>query len=103
MDNPLGMSPRQSICDLQSTIERLIDWEGPSIQALRQGDTRNEFHHDEIDAIHGVNVMNGDDIGMVQSRRRSGFLNESALEGLAGNQFGRNDLQSNVAIQAIVV
>jgi hypothetical protein len=59
----------------------------------------DELHHDEIDAVGLLNVMDRDDVGMVQAGRRLGFLQEAA-PAVWGLVAFWQDLDGHLALQA---
>jgi hypothetical protein len=60
------------------------------------------LHHHEVDAIERVNLVDGDDIRVIQSRSGLGLLHEAALAVRIGHLFGRQEFDGDEAVQARV-
>src|SRR4030095_3342787 len=60
------------------------------------------FHDNEVPAILTGDVVDGDDVGMVQGRRRFGFLCKAPFAIRICHEFGRKYLDSDEAVQMLV-
>jgi hypothetical protein len=65
-------------------------------QQLPQGRAFDELHHDEELAVEFPDVVNGDDPGVVQSRRRSCFVLETPNGAGVGQRFDAEDFDGDV-------
>jgi hypothetical protein len=62
----------------------------------------HELHHEEIDAVIRVEVVNGRDVGMIEPRQRQRFLLESGAAFVVGEAAVRQQLECDVAIETLV-
>ena len=65
----------------------------------RPGD---ELHHEEIDAVIGIEVVNGRDVRVIEPRQRQRFLLESGAALVVGEAAVRQQLEGDVAIETLV-
>ena len=66
------------------------------------GDAVHQLHDDEVDAAVRVDVVNGDDVGMVEGGGRPRFLGEAALS-LVAVRARVQHLHRHLAAQALIV
>ena len=66
---------------------------------LVEGLALDVLHHDEVRAVLGADVVDGDDVGMVQSAGGLGLLHEALLAAGVGDLVGGQDLDRHGAIQ----
>jgi hypothetical protein len=59
----------------------------------------DELHGNEGHPVGFVDLIDYGNIGMLESGRRLGLLNEPALPLRVGNQLGRQDLEGDLAVQ----
>ncbi len=96
------------IGDLDGVFEQLFERKCARQQAVLQGLAAQHFHDDELLALIFVlgNLVDGADVGMVQSRRGPGFTAKT-LQGLGiasqipGEKFER-DAASEVKVLSLV-
>src|SRR5262245_18804959 len=62
----------------------------------------DKLHHDEVAVVCGVDVVDGDDVRVVQRRRRARFLGEAALS-LRASWTGLQDFDRDFAPKAFVL
>jgi len=60
------------------------------------------LHYDEVHAIEDIDVVNGDDVGMIQRRRRLGLLHETPLALWVGNPFRRKNLDIDEPVEVSI-
>jgi hypothetical protein len=60
----------------------------------------DEFHHDEIDAVGGLDFVNGDDVGVIQRRSGLRFLDKASPTVLIFEAIGGQNLDRHVAVEA---
>ena len=65
--------PRQSIRNLCCDADCLAKWNGTRLQQLPHRLATNQFHGDEVLVFHATELVNGDDVGVVERGRRTGF------------------------------
>ena len=68
---------RERIGHLAGDLKRLLERRSPASQQLPEGRAFDELHHDEELAVELADVVDGDDAGVVQRGRRSGFVLET--------------------------
>ena len=92
----------QSFYQLHDQVERLalIKWAGN--QFFFQRYARNQFHHQKIGVIPGVEVVHNCDVWMSQAGKGKGFFTEAAAGSLIGETAGRQYLQGDIAVEALV-
>src|SRR5262245_65238248 len=62
----------------------------------------DKLHHDEVAIVRRVDVVDGDDVRVVQRRRRTRFLGEAALS-LRARGTGLQDFDRDLAPKAFVL
>src|SRR5262249_22102330 len=93
----------QGVRDLRRIAESLVQPEPPARCQLRECLSRDEFHHQEIRAVLTVNVVNGDNSGMVERRSGLRLLDEAALPLRVGDLIGGQDLDRDQPVQPHVL
>src|SRR5215469_4426625 len=63
----------QSVSDLNAEIQQGFDFQGFTVDRLSECLSLQQLHGDEGTLVNFVNFVNGANVGMVQSRCRSGF------------------------------
>jgi len=85
----------ERVGDLDGVFEQRLERERTRLQPVLQGLAAQHFHHDEMLSLVFRNLVDGADVGMVQSRRGPGFTAKT-FEGLGivgqflGQKFERN-------------
>ncbi len=77
MDDPLGVRRLHRLGDLPRYAQRLFDRKPSPPQTLSECLSFDEFQHEEVRALIGIESMNGGDVRMVQRRQRFGFALET--------------------------
>ena len=62
----------------------------------------HELHDDEVDALGGLDLVDGDDVGVVESGDRARLLLEAGAAGLVRQPVCRQDLDRDLAAEARV-
>src|ERR1035438_10434119 len=88
---------------LDGVVERLGKGEGPSVDLLAEGLAIDEFSSDERDIAGLPDVVDGDDVGVVESGSGTGFLSETENPLGVLCRLGREQLQGDFAIEASVL
>ena len=73
-----------------------MPWRGISASRLLPAD---ELHHDEVEAVSGLDLVNRDDVRMVQRRGGFRFLDKPLAAGLVGHAVVREDLDGDFAVE----
>jgi len=81
-------------------LQHLVEAQTFVPDQLAQRVARHVLHGDEVRAIDAVDLVNGDDIGVVERRRRPGFLHEAALALRIGHCLSLQHLDGNQPVQA---
>ena len=81
MDNSLGMSGVESVCNFNTDFNNALDFQGPTVNEMLERRAIEKFHRDKGAAVLFADVMYRTDIGVVQRGGRAGFPLE-AIEGL---------------------
>ena len=66
MDDPLVVSGLQGIGNLERQLERFFNWDGTTIETVRQGVTFNKFENKEVRAIVFFKPVDGCDVRVIQ-------------------------------------
>ncbi len=89
MNNPRLMGFRQSLRQLRRVAYELIVRERAVRKNLPQRPALHILHRNERSALVLTDLVDRNDVGMVQGRRRAGFLLESTeTAGVGGHLFG---------------
>src|SRR5271169_2350221 len=104
MDDAGSMRGGQGVGDLDGVFQGLARPQPFAPDQLVQRFARHELHGDVLNrlAIHllGVDVVDGDDVGVVQRGGGLSFLNEALLAVGAGQRGRRQNLDGDRAVQA---
>ena len=99
MDDSGAMRRCERAGDLPRVDEQPIDRQPVRADRVIQRRPVDVLHHDEVDAIRRVDIVDGDDVWMVQARRRLRFLEEAAPV-LAGLEALSQHFDGHLALQA---
>jgi len=103
VDNVFGVGGVESFSNLHSDVEQTVEFERLSGDEVLEGGAVEELHGDEGAAVFFADVVDGADIGVVESGGGFGFAAE-ALEGLAvGGEFFGEKFEGDEAIEAGVL
>ncbi len=94
---PVGL--RQSVSDLDGVLQRLGRAQAPGRNQLVEGLSLDALHHDEVHALLGADVVDGDDVGMVEGTGRPSFLDKALLAAQIGDLVGRQDFDRHRAVE----
>ena len=95
-----GFEPgRELRTELQDLALRHRSRGEPRIECLA-GDA---LEHQEVHPVLGVEVVDGDDIGVVELGERQRLAAEALPRHLVGQRAGRQQLERDVALQALVM
>ncbi len=70
MHDPLVVSRREAVGDLERNVDRLARGEGPGFQQASQALALEELHHGVVDAVGVSEVIHGEDVGMRERGER---------------------------------
>ena len=76
----------EPLSDLQPEVPNFVFWDATGQDALRDAHAGDVFHHDEIDTVLGVEVMDRRNVGVIDSRERQSFLSETPSRALVGKR-----------------
>ncbi len=84
----------------------------PELQDFLFGNSSNNFfpdgrtghvlHHQKIDAVLAVEIVNGADVGVIEPGKGESFLAELAARGIVGESVPGEDFQGDVAFEALI-
>ena len=92
----------QCASDLDGAVEAFPHPQPFARDHLLQVAALDQFHSDEIDALCRVDVVNGDDVGVIERRGGLGLLHEAPLTLRIGDPLRRQDLDRHKAAQVRV-
>src|SRR5882724_10802598 len=93
---------RKRIRDLDGIFQCFVEPQPLAPDHLIQPLARHVLHGDELDPARLGDVINVNDIGMVESRRRLGLLHETALAFRISDFLGRKNLDGDEPVQVSV-
>src|SRR5690349_8674480 len=64
-----------------------------------EGSAGHIFHHDEVDPIRRLDLVDRDDVRVTERGRRARLLNETAAAPLVGHAIGRQHLDGDVTFE----
>src|SRR5438132_13524501 len=99
MNDAGSMCGGECTSGLRRDIEHFTELHRRALHPLTQRLTINEFSRDEVNGISLINLMDGDDVGMVQRRSSLRFLHEAPHAFPLRSNFSRQNLQRDLAIQ----
>ena len=99
VDDALLVGLFQSLGDLAGDVDGLVDRQRPALQRLRQILAFDQFHDQEGAVVRGFEAEDRGDVGMVQRGQHLGFALEAGHAVAVGGEFGRQDLQGDIAVQ----
>jgi hypothetical protein len=102
MDDIRGMRRGERPDDLHRVIDRAIDRHRHIVRQTAQRHAIDEFHHNEIAVVDGIDIVDRDDVRVVQGRGGSRFLGEAPLA-LGTLRAGVQDLDRDLPTQTVVV
>ena len=103
MDHAFAVRRFQSVGQLQPNLEDFFLRQGPGCQPLIQRCAGDQLSHQEIDVLLSVEVMHSGDIRMIQARQSDRFLAEAFAGRVVCQGPRRQDLEGDVALQALIV
>src|SRR5580704_6403186 len=92
----------ETVDDLKRVLGRFTDGDGPLQDSLAQGLAFQKFRDDVRGGSVKTDIVDGEDVGMIQSGGCAGFLFEAAqVVGIFARGWA-DELQGDVAAQALV-
>ena len=100
MYNPRRVRPRQALGYLHSIVDSLFHWHRPALDLCLEHLALVEGHRDEeLMRLRLADLIDGADIGMVESRSSFRFLDEALLDLVVEAQVRRQKLQRHRAVK----
>jgi hypothetical protein len=90
---------RERIGHLAGNLKRLLERRTSASQQLPEGRAFDELHHDEELPVEFPDVVDGDDPGVVQRRRRSCFVLEAPDGARVGQRFDAENFDGDLATE----
>ena len=100
---PAAWAAERALGDLGGDVQDLVPREGPAPHALTQGLAIDELGRDEVNGIGLVDLVNGDDVGVIQRGGGFRFLHEPPHPILIRGDLEAQDLQRDFAIELRVL
>jgi hypothetical protein len=102
MDDSLCVSGREPIRQLCAQCQDLLFRHGPGCHTIPERRPFDVLRHQKIDLAIGIEVVHGLDVGVIQRRQSQRFVAEAPPGAIVGQQAGRQDLESHVALEALI-
>src|SRR6185436_14180085 len=99
MDNPGCMRRCRGTRHLTRVIEQTIEWDATGLDQAIERCSIQILHHDEIEPVRGVDVVNGDDVRMVETGGGLRLLKKAAPP-VGGLVSFAQDLDRYLALQS---
>src|SRR5271166_2012589 len=103
MDDPCGVGGIQCIGDFDAQRKKGFDLQRTTQDVVLQSSSIHEFHDDEGAPVLLADVINGADVGMVQSGSSLGLPPEAAQSLRVLSDLVRQKLERYAAVQAGVL
>ena len=100
MDDARRVGRRQRAGDGDGILQNVGHRQAATGDQLLERLAGHELHHHEVGSIRLVDLVDGDDVGVVQRRRGFGLLNEALLAGFVFQLLGAEDLDADEAVEA---
>jgi hypothetical protein len=91
---------RQRTGDLDGILQSLRYRQAACRNQLLERPAGNKLHHDEVSSVHPVDLMDGDDVGVVQRGRRLGCLSEALFARFVFQLLGAEHLDADETVEA---
>ena len=102
MDHPLLVRRHQPPRQLRAQTNHVLLRQRSLPQLLLEGRPRHQLHHQEVDPVRRVEVVERRDVGVAQPREDRRFLPEPSARLIVGQGAGGQDLQGDVAAELLV-
>ena len=102
MDDAGGVRAGEGVRDRDRHPQELIETHSLARDRVAQRLARHVLHDDEVDSVHGVDLVDGHDVGMVERGSGPGFLDEAPPAAFVRHAVGGKDLDGDVPTQAWV-
>ena len=97
-----SMRRRERAGDLNGVIDRPVDGHRTIVRDAAQGHSFDQLHHDEVALVRRVDIVDGDDVGVVQRGSGPCFLSEAA-PAFRTLRAGVQHLDRHFAAKALIV
>jgi hypothetical protein len=103
MDNAKFRDLFQGFGNLSAKANNIYLWKAALSQLFFEGDAGDEFHHQEINAILSVKVVDVCDVSVAEARESERLLPETLASRIIGQGTWWEHLQSDVSIQSLIM
>ena len=100
MDDPAGVGGVQAIRDLDSPIQKHVQWHARVFQAMLERFPIEQFHGEKRAPVALADIVDRADVGVIDGGGRTGFAFEACHVGAVLSQILRNEFQGHIASQA---
>ena len=98
-----GVRLGKRVGDLNAIADSFAQFELAILKHGRQSRSADVLHDDEVGVALGVDFINSDDVGMIQSRRCHGLALKAAAGSRAQRAIGGKNFDSNIAVKPGIV
>ena len=99
MDDAGAVRRRKRIGDLRQVLHRVTKPDAPRSDPVLERSPGHVLHHDEVDVMCAIDVVDRDDVGMVQCRRGLGFVHEAPVTVAVGVNGGPEHFDGHRTIE----
>ena len=103
MDDVLGMGGVEGVGDLRGERNELVELNGAAVDAMLEGLALEQLHGDEGATVVLVNIVNGADVRVIQSRGGAGFALKTLERLSVGSESVGEEFERDAAAEAGVL
>jgi hypothetical protein len=100
VDDALGMGGGEGVRDRDRDAQRFAQAHPALRDQAVEGLPGHELHHDEVDAVRRLDLVDRDDVGMVERGGGLCLLDEAGTAGRVGHPLRGQDLDRHLAAEA---
>ncbi len=100
--DPRGVRARQGVRDRDRHLQHLVEAHPLARDRVLERPAERVLHDDEVDPVHGVDLVHGYDVGMVERGGGPGFLDEAPAAAFVRHALRGKHLDRDVPTQARV-
>ena len=98
MHDPREVRGGERLADLRGVAQRLVERQAARDRPVERL-ALDEFHRDEVQLVGAVDLVDGDDVGVVERRGRAGLVLEAAAPLVVRGQLRRQQLERDAPLQ----
>jgi hypothetical protein len=93
---------QQAFRQLRAEVKQVAFRQRAADQLLRQGAAGDVFGDEVSDAVVGVEIIDGGDVGMIEAGESERLVTQAVARGLVGQRLGGEDLDRDLAVEVLV-